>query len=243
MRADPSDPVPAGHPQATRLRFGGFVLDLARGCLLLNEDEIALRPKTFAVMRYLAASPRRLVPKDELFAAVWPGLTVTDDALVQSIGELRRALGKEGAHLIKTVPRRGYRFEAGVSIEGSTDQRSATGSGAGWRSGSAAGSSFQPAQAGSVVRAAPRRLAGRRPIRLACLRHPAGRRSGVGRHHCRAAIPERASLRPRVRTRECRQTCDCRSPAYKSKREFCRRVFCRSSNFRTSLTHSASFRC
>ena len=124
MRADPSDPVPAGHPQATRLRFGGFVLDLARGCLLLNEDEIALRPKTFAVMRYLAASPRRLVPKDELFAAVWPGLTVTDDALVQSIGELRRALGKEGAHLIKTVPRRGYRFEAGVSIEGSTDQRS-----------------------------------------------------------------------------------------------------------------------
>ena len=55
-------------------------------------------------MRYLAASPRRLVPKDELFAAVWPGLTVTDDALVQSIGELRRALGKEGAHLIKTVP-------------------------------------------------------------------------------------------------------------------------------------------
>ena len=116
----PATRVPAGHPQATRLRFGGFVLDLARGCLLLNEDEIALRPKTFAVMRYLAASPRRLVPKDELFAAVWPGLTVTDDALVQSIGELRRALGKEGAHLIKTVPRRGYRFEAGVSIEGST---------------------------------------------------------------------------------------------------------------------------
>ena len=185
----PATPSSAGHPQATRLRFGGFVLDLARGCLLLNEDEIALRPKTFAVMRYLAASPRRLVPKDELFAAVWPGLTVTDDALVQSIGELRRALGKEGAHLIKTVPRRGYRFEAGVSIEGSTDQRSGTGSGAGWRSGSAAGSSFQPAQAGSVVRAAPRRLAGRRPIRLACLRHPAGRRSGWA-----GIIAERQSL-------------------------------------------------
>jgi adenylate cyclase len=124
LRADPSDPAPAGHPQGTRLRFGRFVLDLARGCLLLNENEIALRPKTFAVMRHLVESPGRLVPKDELFAAVWPGLTVTDDALVQSIGELRRALGEEGARLIKTVPRRGYRLEAGVSVEGSTDRPS-----------------------------------------------------------------------------------------------------------------------
>ena len=37
---------------------------------------------------------------------------VTDDTLVQSIGELRRALGETGARLITTVPRRGYRFEA-----------------------------------------------------------------------------------------------------------------------------------
>ena len=32
--------------------------------------------------------------------------------LVQSIGELQRALGESGARLITTVPRRGYRFEA-----------------------------------------------------------------------------------------------------------------------------------
>ncbi len=57
----------------------------------------------------------RLVSKDELFTAVWPNLTVTDDTLVQSIGELRRAFGDDGPRLIKTIPRRGYRFESDVS--------------------------------------------------------------------------------------------------------------------------------
>jgi adenylate cyclase len=41
---------------------------------------------------------------------------------VQSIGELRRALGQDGTRLIKTVPRRGYRFESEASPVDSTDQ-------------------------------------------------------------------------------------------------------------------------
>ncbi len=69
-------------------------------------------------MRHLVENSERLVSKDELFATVWPGVAVTDDALVQSIGELRRALGEDGARLIKTIPRRGYRFEASVSVDG-----------------------------------------------------------------------------------------------------------------------------
>jgi adenylate cyclase len=103
------------------LRFDRYVLDLDRGSLLLDGSEIALRPKTFAVLRYLVENSNRLVSKDELFAAVWPGLAVTDDALVQSIGELRRALADEGPRLIKTVPRRGYRFESAVSIVAPAD--------------------------------------------------------------------------------------------------------------------------
>jgi len=97
---------------ARRLRFDRYVLDLDRGCLLLDGSEIALRPKTFAVLRYLIENRDRLVSKDDLFSAVWPNVAVTDDALVQSIGELRKALGDDGARLIKTVPRRGYRLEA-----------------------------------------------------------------------------------------------------------------------------------
>ena len=99
-----------------KLRFDRYVLDLDRGCLLLDGSEIVLRPKTFAVLQYLIENSGRLVSKDELFAAVWPNLAVTDDALVQSIGELRRALGDDGQRLIRTVPRRGYRFESAVSV-------------------------------------------------------------------------------------------------------------------------------
>ncbi len=102
---------------AKRLRFERYVLDLDRGCLLLDNSELALRPKTFAVLKFLVENAGRLVSKDDLITAVWSDVTVTDDTLVQSIGELRRALREDGARLIKTVPRRGYRFEAAVSTE------------------------------------------------------------------------------------------------------------------------------
>jgi TolB-like protein/DNA-binding winged helix-turn-helix (wHTH) protein len=108
---EPDDSVPT----ARQLRFDRYVLDLERGCLLLDGSEIILRPKTFAVLRFLLENAGRLVSKDELFAAVWPNIAVTDDVLVQSVGELRRALADDGQRLIRTVPRRGYRFEATVS--------------------------------------------------------------------------------------------------------------------------------
>ena len=41
-------------------------------------------------------------------AAVWPGVVVTDDSLVQAVGEVRRALGDADHRLVKTMPRRGY---------------------------------------------------------------------------------------------------------------------------------------
>ena len=65
-----ADPLP--EMQSKRLRFDRYVLDLDRGCLFLDENEIALRPKTFAVLRYLLENCGRLVSKDELFASVWP---------------------------------------------------------------------------------------------------------------------------------------------------------------------------
>ena len=117
----PGSGVPA-HEQVSQLCFERHVLDLGRGCLLLDGNEIALRPKTFAVLRYLVEHRTRLVSKDELFAAVWPNVAVTDDALVQSISELRRALGDDGPRLIRTVPRRGYRFESDTPIVASIGQ-------------------------------------------------------------------------------------------------------------------------
>src|SRR5262245_16458241 len=93
------------------VRFDRFVLDFERGCLRGGEQEIELPPKAFQVLSYLALNAGRLVPKQELLDAVWAGVVVTDESLVQSIRQLRQKLGDHGHQLIKTVPRRGYRLE------------------------------------------------------------------------------------------------------------------------------------
>jgi hypothetical protein len=46
---------------------------------------------------------------------VWSGVAVSNDALAQCIGELRRKMGDEERRLIKTISRRGYRFDATVT--------------------------------------------------------------------------------------------------------------------------------
>src|SRR5690349_8464775 len=103
--------APGTENSAQRLAFDDYVLDLTRGCLLRAGSEVNLRPKTFAVLRYLVEHTGELVSKETLLAAVWANLIVTDDTLVQSIGELRRAFAEAGRDYITTVPRRGYRFE------------------------------------------------------------------------------------------------------------------------------------
>jgi DNA-binding winged helix-turn-helix (wHTH) protein/Tfp pilus assembly protein PilF len=104
--------------------FAGFTLDLARGCLLRGADEIGLRPKSFEVLKYLVEHNRRLISKEELITAVWPNSFVTPDSLVQCLHEVRRALGSE--QIIKTVPRRGYRFEAEVVAAQALEARAAS---------------------------------------------------------------------------------------------------------------------
>src|SRR5262245_41542412 len=92
--------------------FDRFSVDLDRGCLLRGSEHIALRPKAFDVITYLAARAGRLVRKQELLDAVWPNVDVTDDSLAHCIRELRRKLGDDDHSLIKTVPRRGYLLDA-----------------------------------------------------------------------------------------------------------------------------------
>src|SRR5262245_52597276 len=99
------------------LCFDRFALDLTRGCLRHADQDIALPPKAFEVLRYLAENAGRLIPKDELIKAVWSDVFVSDDSLVQCIALLRNELGDTDRRLIKTVLRRGYRFDVPVSLE------------------------------------------------------------------------------------------------------------------------------
>jgi predicted ATPase/DNA-binding winged helix-turn-helix (wHTH) protein len=100
-----------------RYRFAGFVLDLERGALLKANREIKLRPKVFEALRFLVVNRGRLVPKEELIQALWPEAFVTDDSLVQCMVELRRGLNDRAQEILKTIPRRGYVFEAAVASE------------------------------------------------------------------------------------------------------------------------------
>jgi TolB-like protein/DNA-binding winged helix-turn-helix (wHTH) protein len=97
------------------LCFDAFTLDLMRCALLRGEEELSLRPKSFDVLRHLVEHAGRVVSKDELMAAIWPGTHVTDDSLVQCIRDIRQALGDDDHRIVKTVPRRGYRFAAEVT--------------------------------------------------------------------------------------------------------------------------------
>jgi len=98
------------------LCFGPFRLDLESEELRQETTRIRLRPKSFALLRYLAEHPRRLVTKDELLQAVWPDVVVSDAALAVCLNELRKALGDlaRSPTYIETVPRRGYRFVGGI---------------------------------------------------------------------------------------------------------------------------------
>lgn len=90
-------------------------VDLSLGTIANGSGPpVTLRPRTLAVLKMLAATPGALVSKDDLIAAVWPDVTVTDDSLVQCVTEIRRALRDEGHKIVKTVPRRGYIFEPGA---------------------------------------------------------------------------------------------------------------------------------
>ena len=97
-------------------RFGPFTLDACRAALARDGTSVPLRPKTFALLSYLAGHPGRVLGKDELLGAVWPGVVVNEESLSQCVRELRAALGKDGPALIKTIARRGYLFDAVVQV-------------------------------------------------------------------------------------------------------------------------------
>ncbi|MBC7938651.1 MAG: winged helix-turn-helix domain-containing protein [Chitinophagaceae bacterium] len=101
---------------SAKVALADCVIDLGQETLLdARGREIELRPQAYQVLRHLALNAGRLVSKDELMAAVWPGAVVTDDSLVQAIGDVRRALGEAGHRVVKTVPRRGYLLVAAAA--------------------------------------------------------------------------------------------------------------------------------
>jgi len=91
--------------------FPPFRLDLDSERLWRNEEQLSVRRKPFAILRYLVQNPRRLVTHAELVEAVWGKSVMSESLLRTHIHDLRRVLG-DG--IVETVTGRGYRFIAAV---------------------------------------------------------------------------------------------------------------------------------
>jgi DNA-binding winged helix-turn-helix (wHTH) protein len=87
-------------------------LDLANERLWCGDQALALRPKTFALLRYLVAHPGQLLTKAALLEVLWPETVVSEVVLSVCVRELRQVLGDDARapRFIETVHRRGFRF-------------------------------------------------------------------------------------------------------------------------------------
>src|SRR5215468_3979703 len=96
--------------------FGPFRLDASERLLMRNGRMTPLPPKVFDTLLALVENSGRVVSKDELMQLLWPDTFVEESNLTQNISQLRRALGDGAAdaQYIETIPKRGYRFIAGV---------------------------------------------------------------------------------------------------------------------------------
>src|SRR5215831_4136874 len=95
--------------------FGSYRLNVANRVLLQHGEVVPLAPKTFDLLLLLVRSEGRLLGKQELINNLWPDTFVEDANLTFQIATLRKALGRDAAQWIETVPKHGYRFAATIT--------------------------------------------------------------------------------------------------------------------------------
>ncbi|MGE5089811.1 MAG: winged helix-turn-helix domain-containing protein [Candidatus Levyibacteriota bacterium] len=99
-----------------RAQIGDWFADPGSNELIRGSERVRIEPKAMDVLMLLVARGGRVVTREELFATVWPGVVVGDEALTQTINKLRKALGdrSRSPSYIETIAKRGYRLIAPV---------------------------------------------------------------------------------------------------------------------------------
>ena len=100
-------------------RFENYVLDTDRHELHRNGVIVPAAPQALHLLGYLLQNRTQAVTKDQLVAAIWDGRAVSDSALTTRMNVLRQLLGDSGREqrLIRTMPRKGFRFVGEVHEE------------------------------------------------------------------------------------------------------------------------------
>ena len=99
--------------------FGSFRLDAGERQLLYDGRPVALTPKAFDLLLVLVENSGHLITKEKLMQRVWPDTFVEEMNLSRHVSTVRKILEECDARspFIETVPKRGYRFLAPVSLQ------------------------------------------------------------------------------------------------------------------------------
>ena len=102
-----------------RYFFADYVLDTAGHELRRNGLIVPAAPQALDLLAFLIQHRDRIVTKDQLVAGVWEGRAVTDSALTTRLNVVRSIIGDSGQEqrLIRTLPRKGFRFVADIREE------------------------------------------------------------------------------------------------------------------------------
>jgi len=105
----------------TAYRFGLFSLDISAGSLTRNGIFIKLQDQPFQLLALLLEKRGEVVTREEIRQRLWPGNTFVDfdKSLGVAVVKVREALADSAGNprFLETVPRRGYKFIAPVSVE------------------------------------------------------------------------------------------------------------------------------
>jgi DNA-binding winged helix-turn-helix (wHTH) protein len=141
-----------------RYLFEDYTFDTERRELHRGADAVSITPQVFDLLEYLIRNRERVVSKDDLIGTVWNGRIVSNAALTTRLNAVRNAIGDSGEKqcLIKTLPRKGFRFVGTVQeapmgviaavVGGSGDQSDAVPGGAVVRHGPDVSIQFCPAR-------------------------------------------------------------------------------------------------
>jgi TolB-like protein/DNA-binding winged helix-turn-helix (wHTH) protein/Flp pilus assembly protein TadD len=107
-------------PPNSVVRFGTYEVSLQSGEVRKAGLRIRVQQQPLKLLEVLLEHPGEVVTREELRSRVWPNESFGDfdQALNIAIGKLRSALGDsaENPRFIETLPKRGYRFIADVSV-------------------------------------------------------------------------------------------------------------------------------
>ena len=115
--------MPGLPPNGTRYRFGPFELNTGEESLARNGTRVKIQDLPFRLLAMLVERPGEILTREEVRQRLWPENTFVefDNSLGVAIRKVRDALNDdaEAPRYVETVPRRGYRFVAPVTVLGS----------------------------------------------------------------------------------------------------------------------------